>query len=138
MIPRSRAELHPYQATAIDFLKTGAARQVIAIMGSGKTAIALHAIADLQRSGELASGPVLVIAPLLIAETVWHSEAERGRTPQVLSSSGFSVHRGGAWPRWIGKPTSMSRTTIICAGSPPRSLNGTGASRCRSPMKAAA
>jgi hypothetical protein len=73
--PRSRTELHPYQVTAIDFLKANAARQVIAVMGSGKTAVALHAAADLQRQGAFGAGPILVIAPLLIAETVWHSEA---------------------------------------------------------------
>jgi hypothetical protein len=76
MIPRSRGELHPYQVTAIDFLMAGVSRQVIAIMGSGKTAIALHALADLQRNGKLASGPGMVIAPLLIAETVWHAETK--------------------------------------------------------------
>src|SRR6516165_8407434 len=75
VIPRSRAELHPYQVAAIEFLLAAVARQVIAIMGSGKTTVALHAIVDLQRQGALAIGPVLVIAPLLIAETVWHVEA---------------------------------------------------------------
>jgi hypothetical protein len=70
-----RSQLHPYQIAAIDFLKATAARQVIAVMGSGKTAIALHALADLQTAGELANGMTVVVAPLLIAETVWHSEA---------------------------------------------------------------
>jgi hypothetical protein len=74
VIPRSRTDLHPYQVTAIEFLKDEVSRQVIAIMGSGKTAIALHAIVDLKRLGLLV-GPVVVIAPLLIAETVWHVEA---------------------------------------------------------------
>ena len=73
--PRSRAELHPYQFSAIEFLLAGIAHQIIAIMGSGKTAVALHAIIDLLQQGALGAGPVLVIAPLLIAETVWHAEA---------------------------------------------------------------
>jgi hypothetical protein len=73
--PRPRTLLHPYQVTAIDFLTADDGRQVIAVMGSGKTAIALHAIAELKRQGRLGTDPVLVVAPLLVAETVWHSEA---------------------------------------------------------------
>jgi hypothetical protein len=71
----SRADLHPYQCEAITFLETDVARQMIAIMGSGKTTVALHAIADLKRAGML-DAPALVVAPLLIAETVWHTEAQ--------------------------------------------------------------
>lgn len=75
MIPRPRSELHPYQHDAIVFLKDADARQLVAIMGSGKTAVALHAIADLKQAGDL-EYPALVVAPLLIAETVWHAEAK--------------------------------------------------------------
>jgi hypothetical protein len=71
---RSRSDLHPYQDGAIAFLLDDFARQLIAVMGSGKTAVALHAIADLKYQGRL-DEPVLVVAPLLIAETVWHMEA---------------------------------------------------------------
>jgi SNF2 family DNA or RNA helicase len=71
---RPRSDLHPYQLTAIDFLKADDARQLIAVMGSGKTTVALHAIADLKAAGEL-DAPALVVAPLLIAETVWAAEA---------------------------------------------------------------
>jgi hypothetical protein len=71
---RSRADLHPYQLDAIAFLLAEAERQLVAIMGSGKTAVALHAIADLKNSSALTQ-PVLVVAPLLIAETVWKVEA---------------------------------------------------------------
>jgi SNF2 family DNA or RNA helicase len=73
-MPWPRSRLHPYQLNATAFLKADAARQLIAIMGCGKTAIALHAIADLARAGEL-QHPVLVVAPLLIAETVWAAES---------------------------------------------------------------
>jgi hypothetical protein len=72
---RPRSQLHPYQLDAIEFLKTAAGRLLVAIMGSGKTTVALHATADLKADGELAN-PVLVVAPLLIAETVWRTEAE--------------------------------------------------------------
>jgi SNF2 family DNA or RNA helicase len=74
MIRRPRSDLHPYQRDAIDFLKDADARQLIAIMGSGKTTVAEHAIADLKHQCEL-EYPALVVAPLLIAETVWHTEA---------------------------------------------------------------
>jgi SNF2 family DNA or RNA helicase len=72
---RPRSDLHPYQHDAIAFLKDADARQLIAIMGSGKTTIAEHTIADLKRQGDL-EYPALVAAPLLIAETVWHTEAK--------------------------------------------------------------
>jgi hypothetical protein len=67
-------KLHSYQREAIDFLTREPARQLIAIMGAGKTAIALHAIAELKQAGIL-NAPVLVVAPLMVAETVWHAEA---------------------------------------------------------------
>jgi hypothetical protein len=57
-------------------LKADPARQVIAVMGAGKTAIALHAVADLKRAGQLGAGMIVVVAPLLIAETVWYTEAK--------------------------------------------------------------
>jgi SNF2 family DNA or RNA helicase len=72
----SRANLHRYQLDAITFLLAAADRQLVAIMGSGKTAAALHAIVDLKNSTAL-TRPVLVMAPLLIAETVWHVEAAK-------------------------------------------------------------
>jgi hypothetical protein len=71
---RPRTDLHPYQLDAIAFLLAAEARQLIAIMGSGKTTVAEHAIADLKITSAL-TAPVLVMAPLLIAETVWHVEA---------------------------------------------------------------
>src|SRR5215472_16185410 len=70
----TRADLHPYQLDAIEFLKTAEDRSLVAIMGSGKTAVALHAIVDLKATTALTS-PVLVVGPLLIAETVWKQEA---------------------------------------------------------------
>src|SRR5262249_4920972 len=54
------------------------------LMGAGKTAVALHAIIELHHRGALAMGPILVIAPLLIAETVWHVEAASWQYTQGL------------------------------------------------------
>jgi SNF2 family DNA or RNA helicase len=68
--------LHPYQVDGIDFLLADLARQFIAIMGAGKTAVALHAIAALKLIDQL-DGVVIVVAPLMIAETVWTSEARQ-------------------------------------------------------------
>jgi SNF2 family DNA or RNA helicase len=88
MPTRPRTALHPYQVSAIDFLLAGVSRGVIAVMGAGKTAIALHAIVDLQQRGKLSAGPVLVIAPLLIAETVWSAEVAAWE-----ATSGLRVER---------------------------------------------
>lgn len=82
-----RTALHPYQVEAIEFLCQAPDRQVIAIMGAGKTTIALHAIADLKAAGVL-QRPVLVVAPLLIAESVWHTEAAHWE-----ATSGLKVER---------------------------------------------
>jgi hypothetical protein len=76
MIPHPRTDLHRYQHDAIAFLLAAEDRQLVAIMGSGKTTVAEHAIADLKNSTAL-TRPVLVVAPLLIAETVWHVESAK-------------------------------------------------------------
>ena len=72
---RPRSDLHSYQHDGIAFLKADDGRQLIAIMGAGKTTIAEHALVDLKHNGKLET-PALVVAPLLIAETVWHTEAK--------------------------------------------------------------
>jgi hypothetical protein len=82
-----RSALHPYQQDAIGFLCQAPDRQLIAIMGAGKTTVALHAIMDLKNASRLPD-PVLVAAPLLIAETVWHTEAEHW-----LQTAGLTVER---------------------------------------------
>jgi hypothetical protein len=68
--------LHPYQVEGIDFLLAASARQLIAIMGAGKTAIALHSVAALKLLYQL-DGAVVVLAPLMIADTVWTAEAKQ-------------------------------------------------------------
>jgi hypothetical protein len=72
--PRLRRDLHPYQEDAIAFLLAACERQLVAPMGSGKTIAALTAIVALKASGELTL-PTLVIAPLMIAASVWNTEA---------------------------------------------------------------
>jgi hypothetical protein len=76
MIPHPLEDLHPYQADAIQqLLDAEEGLLLVAIMGAGKTAIALHALAELKATGHL-TRPALVVAPLLIAETVWEREAQ--------------------------------------------------------------
>ena len=70
-----RTALHPYQSDAVAFLRSGDGRQVVAIMGAGKTAIALTAISDLQAAGTLGDGMTVVVGPLAVVQTVWHREA---------------------------------------------------------------
>jgi SNF2 family DNA or RNA helicase len=84
MQPRPSTRLHPYQVEGIDFLLAAPARQFIAVMGAGKTAVALHAIAALKLLGQL-DGAVLVVAPLMIAESVWHTEASQWHQTASLS-----------------------------------------------------
>jgi SNF2-related domain len=74
MSPRPRGALHLYQEKQAVFLCQGRGRQVIAIMGAGKSVIALTAIVDLDAAGELAPGIILIVAPLAVAVSVWPSE----------------------------------------------------------------
>ena len=53
-------------------------------MGAGKTTIALHAIAALKQRTVL-DKPALVVAPLMVAETVWHAEAKLWPTTAALA-----------------------------------------------------
>jgi hypothetical protein len=72
--PRPRSDLHPYQEAGVAFFQAAAERQLVAPMGAGKTIIALTAIGDLHATTALTL-PVLIIAPLMIAASVWGTEA---------------------------------------------------------------
>jgi hypothetical protein len=105
MSPLPRSALHPYQVEAIRFLLQAPERQVVAIMGAGKTTIALHAIADLKASTAL-SGPTLVVAPLMISESVWGQEAAHWEATAGLSISlviGTAKQRAAA----LAKPADI-------------------------------
>jgi hypothetical protein len=66
--------LRPYQRAAADFLYYHDRAMVLAPVGAGKTATALDAIYSLiQDTGYR----VLVLAPLRVAQHVWHAEAEK-------------------------------------------------------------
>jgi hypothetical protein len=72
----ARDALHPYQVDGATFLTADSGRQVVAIMGAGKTIIALTAISDLLSADALGAGIVVVAGPLAVVETVWHREAD--------------------------------------------------------------
>jgi hypothetical protein len=66
-----RSDLHPYQAEAVDHLLCADGRQEVAIMGAGKTVVALTAITELAPL----DGIVLVVGPLAVVQSVWAREA---------------------------------------------------------------
>jgi SNF2 family DNA or RNA helicase len=67
-----REQLHKYQLQAIQFIKDKKRCGLFLGMGMGKTTSSLTAIKDL--SDEFEVGKVLIIAPLRVANTVWHNE----------------------------------------------------------------
>lgn len=90
-------EARDYQMRAAAKIFTGAGdgderdgTATIIDMGLGKTFIALQAIADLFQWRRI-NRPVLIIAPILVAETVWRQEAAAWNTTNWLT---FSLLRG--------------------------------------------
>jgi len=71
---RTRDNLHHYQDKAVDFILAKKKVALLLDMGLGKTISSLTAISDLVDS--LSVNKVLVVAPLRVANTVWHKEAE--------------------------------------------------------------
>jgi hypothetical protein len=69
-----RTALHRYQEDAAWKLRTDYGRQTVALMGAGKTIIALTAITDLALS-PAEDGVTVVVGPLAVVQTVWHREA---------------------------------------------------------------
>lgn len=67
--------MHGYQKRAIDHVHDHPEAMLWLGMGLGKTTIILHAFAQLQ--DELRTGPLLVVAPLRVAQTVWRQEARK-------------------------------------------------------------
>ena len=69
----TRNNLHHYQDKAVDFILAKKKVALLLDMGLGKTISSLTAISDLVDS--LSVNKVLVVAPLRVANTVWHKEA---------------------------------------------------------------
>ena len=85
----SRNDLHPYQNRMIDFIYNTPKCAVWAGLGLGKTITTLTAITDLLDS--LTVCKVLIIAPLRVANSVWHTEAKRWTHTKELT---FSIVTG--------------------------------------------
>lgn len=85
----SRNDLHPYQHRMIDFIYNTPKCAVWAGLGLGKTVTTLTAITDLLDSFSVSK--VLIIAPLRVANSVWHTEAKRWSHTKDLK---FSIVTG--------------------------------------------
>lgn len=69
-----RSQLHDYQQRAVEFIETHPHCCLILDMGLGKTVTTLTAVSDLIDLGVVRR--VLVVAPLRVAQSVWHAEIE--------------------------------------------------------------
>jgi len=69
----SRSDLHGYQLRAIDHIKSKPGSGLFLGMGLGKTISTITAIQDILDDFEVSK--ILIVAPLRVAQTVWHTEA---------------------------------------------------------------
>lgn len=76
-----RSQMHGYQATSVDKIKSTHKCALFQQCGLGKTVSALTAIADINPQR------VLIVAPLRVAKTVWHNEALKWEHLQHLTFS---------------------------------------------------
>lgn len=85
----SRNDLHKYQERMINFIYTTPKCALWAGLGLGKTITTLTAIVDLIDS--MAVAKVLIVAPLRVANSVWHKEASNWQHTKHLK---FSIVTG--------------------------------------------
>ncbi len=85
----SRNDLHKYQNRMIDFIYNTPKCAIWAGLGLGKTITTLTAITDLIDS--MAVAKVLIVAPLRVANSVWHKEAANWQHTKHLK---FSIVTG--------------------------------------------
>lgn len=71
-------KLHPHQQKIIEFIDNHQKGIVLADMGSGKTISTLAAMTKFE-------GTTLIVAPINVAKTVWHTEAEKWQVPLRFS-----------------------------------------------------
>ena len=69
-----REQMHDYQNRSVNFILDNKKVALLLSMGMGKTVSSLTAIVDLIDS--MSINKVLIIAPLRVANTVWHTEAK--------------------------------------------------------------
>ena len=70
----TRGLLHGYQVEAVKFIKEHFGAALFLGLGAGKTVSTLTAIADLYDDFDPTCEKVLIIAPLRVANSVWHNE----------------------------------------------------------------
>lgn len=90
----TRDDLHDYQSKTVDFIHKKKKVALYLACGLGKTISSLTAIADLVDS--ISVNKVLIIAPLRVANTVWHTEAanwEHTKHLKCLIVTGSEKHR---------------------------------------------
>lgn len=80
-----RKDIHDYQHTAINFVKDKKKCALFMEMGVGKTISSLTAMSDML--DDMFITKVLVIAPLRVANTVWHKEVENWHHLKHLRTS---------------------------------------------------
>lgn len=86
---RKRSDLHSYQVSTAEAIKKKRNLALFLGLGAGKTVTALTAIADLY--DEFSVDRVLVIAPLRVANSVWHTEAKQWEHTKDLT---FAIATG--------------------------------------------
>lgn len=76
--------LRPYQVAAVDHLKKTPCAALFIDMGLGKTAATLHSFLSMD-------GPILLVGPIRVIETVWEAEAKKWPATKDFR---FSLVRG--------------------------------------------
>lgn len=85
----NRSNLHNYQNEGVDFIKNNKGSGLFLDMGLGKTTTTLTALSDILDDFEIIRP--LIVAPLRVANTVWHNEADNW---DHLKHLGFSIITG--------------------------------------------
>lgn len=91
---RPRSSLHSYQTRAVQHLIEHPQAALWLDMGLGKTVITLTAFQELR--DRMLTGPMLVIAPLRVCQTVWRQEARKW---EHLNGLRFSLIHGSPTQR---------------------------------------
>ena len=89
----SRSDLHHYQDHAATFAKDEKRCLLALDLGLGKTSITLTGIVDILADPNITLNRILIIAPLRVANSVWHEEAAKWAHTKHLT---FSICTGSA------------------------------------------
>lgn len=112
-----KSQLHKYQLRAVEFIKKKQCCGLFIDLGMGKTVTTLTACSDLLDS--MSVSKVLIIAPLRVANTVWHAELNNWHH---LAHHTYSIATGSAKKR-IEAIEKNAQFTIINADVIPWLVN---------------